>query len=115
MRNGFTMVELIFVIVIIGVLATVVIPKLAASRDDAKSSTLAANIRMCISDAAAEYQSKNALVDLFGLLSCVRANAEETNVVTISGDDVVVNSADSVVNAIVANGNYPVKGIQVTR
>ena len=35
-RNGFTMVELIFIIVIIGVLATVALPKLGSSKDKAK-------------------------------------------------------------------------------
>lgn len=35
MKKAFTMVELIFVIVIIGILATVALPKLAATRDDA--------------------------------------------------------------------------------
>ncbi len=42
-RNAFSMIELIFVIVIVAALAVVAIPKLAATRDDALISTVAQN------------------------------------------------------------------------
>ena len=35
-KSAFTMIELVFVIVVLGILAAVAIPKLAASRDDAE-------------------------------------------------------------------------------
>jgi general secretion pathway protein G len=35
-RNAFTMIELVFVIVVLGILAAIAVPKLAATRDDAQ-------------------------------------------------------------------------------
>jgi general secretion pathway protein G len=50
-RKAFTMLELTFVIVIIGILSAVAIPKLAATRDDAvitKAKTVVASVRNAI-------------------------------------------------------------------
>ena len=54
-RNGFTMIELIFVIVILGLLAAVAIPKLSATRTDAEISKMATNLNTIISDIGSRY------------------------------------------------------------
>jgi len=52
MRNAFSMVELVFVIAIIGILSAIAVPKFAATRDDAlatRASTTVAALRSAIS------------------------------------------------------------------
>ncbi|MCI7246440.1 MAG: prepilin-type N-terminal cleavage/methylation domain-containing protein [Campylobacter sp.] len=58
MKKGFTMIELIFVIVILGILASVAIPRLAATKEDAEISAGIANIRTLLSDVASYYVVK---------------------------------------------------------
>jgi len=63
-RSGFTMIELIFVIVILGILASVAIPKLAATRDDAKVAAVAQQVQSAIGEVPAYVTAKGAVADL---------------------------------------------------
>lgn len=60
-RSGFTMIELVFVIVILGILASVAIPKLAATRDDANIAKSTSEVSSMIQDIGSHYTAKGNL------------------------------------------------------
>ena len=58
MKKGFTMIELIFVIVILGILAAVAIPRLAATRDDAEITKTISNTALVVRDMTSYYTAQ---------------------------------------------------------
>jgi prepilin-type N-terminal cleavage/methylation domain-containing protein len=81
-REAFTMIEFIFVIIIIAILATIAIPRLAATRMDAKLSTKAQNIMTAANEIAAYAVSRG---------------ETEANLTEMSGAmQLMVNSGDAV-------------------
>ena len=78
------MIELIFVIVILGILASVAIPRLAATRTDAEVAATVANLRTLLNDVASYYAVKGE----FG--TTVKWN-EITNVPLENADTQAVN------------------------
>ena len=62
-RNAFTMIELIFVIVILGILAAVAVPKLAATRNDARVAADVTSAAQCLQNLAVEHVSKGSFTN----------------------------------------------------
>ncbi|WP_232087495.1 type II secretion system protein [Sulfurovum sp. ST-21] len=89
------MIELIFVIVIVGILALIAIPRLNASRDDAKASAELLNLAIKVKDISTYYMATGegdvnrssvnvkcfdiALVDMNGTLSISVSDGGEDN------------------------------------
>ena len=57
-KNAFTMIEVVFVIVVLGILAAIAVPKFAATRDDATIAKGRANIASIRSAIVTERQSR---------------------------------------------------------
>ena len=91
MKTAFTMIELVFVIVILGILAAVAIPKLAATRDDAKVSLIAQNIGTAINEISSYTTSKSAANEDFLVMSNAMQKMKKTGNATLSANKAIIS------------------------
>ncbi len=64
MKKAFTMIELVFVIVILGILASVAIPKLVATRDDAEVAAGVQRLSGMLSDIGSYYTAHGTFAEV---------------------------------------------------
>lgn len=109
-RLAFTMIELIFVIVILGILAAIAVPKMYAVRDDAKVAAEVSNTAQALQNLASEYTAKGTFVnytinDANNVLHCFSFtlnNAGDGNVTLSALTAGTANCSASVLTTVIA-------------
>ena len=108
-KKAFTMIELVFVIVIIGILASVAIPRFAASRDDAEITKARVTIASIRNALAMERQKRI----LRGNFTAIETVGSGSNVFDKFSDDGKGNTADVLeypIASSTSSGHWSISG-----
>jgi prepilin-type N-terminal cleavage/methylation domain-containing protein len=112
-RKAFTMVELIFVIVIIGILAAIAVPKLSATRDDAIDMRDCKNTAVCVTDLLAEYTAKSTATKNQSK-ACTEAENSTKNTISIGVGSELITVSGAPLNCNHLNTTYKFGGTKVS-
>lgn len=112
-KKAFTMIELIFVIVILGILAAVAIPKLSATRGDALDAKDCKNTAICVTDLIGEYTAKGTATKAeSGACTTAESSTENTITITITSSDVTIGGVPTRCNYL--NRSYTFGGTRIS-
>ena len=112
MKKAFTIIELVFVIVILGTLAAVIIPKLNATRDDAELAKAASNISTIIGDLASYYTSRGELSnDLKSMTNVLLDNQNNFSIKNKTCLKFILNNSSITIQAINENDELVCKNL----
>ena len=102
-RKGFTLIELMVVVVIIGLLAAIAVPKLAGSKDKAKLASVKTDLRNLMT-AQEAYYSDNATyaADYPALRAATNINLSLGNTATVAGT--ASGFTATVTNSLITSG-----------
>jgi prepilin-type N-terminal cleavage/methylation domain-containing protein len=107
-RAGFTMIELIFVIVILGILGAVAIPKLSGIKDDAQlanaNENICVNLKGSILAYSVRHQGSIKDLNLSKYIDLSSAGWTGSDGNTISGTTSVINTANKLIPSNAASG-----------
>jgi prepilin-type N-terminal cleavage/methylation domain-containing protein len=93
-RDAFTMIELVFVIVILGILAAVAIPKLNATRNDAKVSALAMSLATGVQEVANYAVSRGQIENSLAIMSNNFVSLEAQGDANLSDKKAVIKAGE---------------------
>jgi len=92
-RYGFTLIELIFVIVLIGILASVALPKFMGLRTNAKAVTTAQEVQSAV-DEIRKYVTLQGRVDNLDTMSKVIATLKDKGKATVNTKNATIKTPD---------------------
>ena len=94
MKTAFTMIELIFIIVILGILAAVIVPKLSATRGDAEASTKASSIMTGATEIASYAISQGNINTDFTVMSNAFKSLKDNGDANLTSDKAIVKAGN---------------------